>query len=238
MSILFDNANDYANTSGTPPVVGYPCTMVAWAKSVGLGSQDRVLHLGRNDGTNVDAFVLRKTTSDTLQAAVVAGTTAEVSNASTVNGFSVNTWHHCAAIFASSTSRTVYLDGNVANKGTNTASRSPTANFTEYRVGGAMDLADDWNGYIAHVAVWSAALSEANIQSLAAGANPLTVDSGNLVWYCPTLVDESPMQDRIGSLDLTFGGNAAYSADNPTVDPESIATIAPKASFYRMLRRA
>ena len=67
MSILFDNADDYADTSGTPPVIGYPCTIVAWAKPAALGSQDRILHLGRNDSTNVDSFVLRKTSGDLLQ---------------------------------------------------------------------------------------------------------------------------------------------------------------------------
>ena len=220
MSILFYNADDYADTSGTPPVIGYPCTIVAWAKPAALGSQDRILHLGRNDSTNVDSFVLRKTSGDLLQATVVAATEPEASNATTVNGMTADTWHHCAGIFASSTSRTVYLDGDAANKGTNTGSRTPTANFTKYRVGLSMESGDDWNGRIAHVAVWDIALSEANIQALAAGANPLTIENANLVWYCPTLVDESPMQDRIASLDLTLGNNAVYSSDNPTVDAE------------------
>lgn len=237
MSVLFDNVNDYADTSGTPPVVGYPCTISVWFKSSALGSQDRVVHLGRDDGTNVDCFALRKTSADALQATVVAATTPEASSATTVNTVSVDTWHHGGAIFASTTSRTVYLDGDTANKGTNTGSRTPTANFAKYRLGTAMDLADDWQGYIAHVAVWNIALSEANIQSLAAGANPLTIENANLVWYCPTLVNETPMQDRIAAYDLTLGGNAAYNSDNPTVDAEvTIQFFQYQSRFNPLLR--
>lgn len=220
MSILFDNVNDYADTSGTPPVLGYPCTVSVWGQTAAVGSQDRLVHLGRSDGTSVDAFVLRLLATGALQVTVLAATTPEASNATTTNVISDTGWHHYGGIFASSTSRTAYLDGDAANKGTNTGSRTPTANFAKYRLGTAMDLAEDWNGRIAHVAVWSVALSEANIQALAAGANPLTIENANLVWYCPTLVDESPMQDRIASLDLTLGNNAVYSSDNPTVDAE------------------
>ena len=51
----------------------------------------------------------------------------------TTSGYSASTWHTAIAVFASSTSRSVYLDG--ANKGTNTTSNTPSTSVDATMIG-------------------------------------------------------------------------------------------------------
>jgi len=125
-------------------------------------------------------------------------------------------WHHYAAVFPSTSSRTPYLDGVAGT--TDTTSLASFNTFDNLRIGRALDNTKGMLGYIGHVAVWKSALSSGQIASLAAGANPQTIDSANLVAYYPMTNAADVGEEIINGYDLTLNGSAAYNSENPTID--------------------
>lgn len=69
---------------------------------------------------------------------------------------------------------------------------------------------------LAHFAIWSSYLSDADIASLASGDNPMVIDEANLVDYWPLLTDGENLVDAANPLIIT--GTPDEDADNPTVD--------------------
>lgn len=146
-----------------------------------------------------------------------AGTqTDTVVDASGVN-YSANTWYHAAAVFTSTTSRTVYRDG--ANSATGTASVTvevpDTTNIGVRFDGGAFGAY--LNGQCAEAGVWNVALTAGEIAQLAKGLCPLMVRPDALVAYWPLYGNNSPEDDWIGDIDLTITG-----ATKATVHPRII----------------
>jgi hypothetical protein len=112
-------------------------------------------------------------------------------------GAAVGTWYMLTAVFEASNNRTLYVDG--ANPVTNTATRTTNApnkiviggissNQTLY-VGTGIDPSYGVSlfagGSTAEVAVWSAALTAAEITSLYKGARTIQVRPQSLVTYLP-----------------------------------------------------
>jgi hypothetical protein len=224
MSLLFDNVDDYA-ISTTPPVTSAPLTICAWVKPVSIGTQDYIVALGDANGATVtQCFALRMKADGQLEMYTADTVGAPDVTANTTSPMSTSTWNHCAGIWTSSTERRVVLNGNWSESDTGTATRSP-AGVTDLIVGisPAMDLdgtpalTNEWNGRIAHIAIWNVALSQSEIESLAAGASPYSVQSGSLVSYIRTTESGAPGEDVVGSSDLTLVNQTAYDSDNPTV---------------------
>jgi hypothetical protein len=84
-------------------------------------------------------------------------------------------------------------------------------------------FANYFAGKIAEVAVWNVALGDDEIASLAAGANPTTIEAEYLVGYWPLLSDAN---DDIGSNNLTLqphpGEPSFDSEDHPTIETSYI----------------
>lgn len=223
MSFVFDGVNDGMQNTGTPPVVNYGAsgfTMACWYKRADTSASARTLmHLGQAATIN-NGFSLVVGSGGDVTARARDGTTS--SNATTTTTANDTNWHHAAAVYTSATSRAAYIDG--ANKGTNTASRSPT-DATIFRLGIFPDDTGDMNGNIAHAAKWNIALSDSEIASLAAGANPLAVQNAHLVWYAPLQINESPAIDVIGGYNLTALNQAAYSSSTDPVVNTFISSV-------------
>ena len=117
MARLFDDASSQYLAVGSTPVTAAPFSMAAWFNSDSDALQQAIISVGDTAGaTNYFTLQARGNTGgDPVQVHVREGATSAV--ASTSSGYSANTWHHAAAVFASSSSHAVYLDG--ANKGTN-----------------------------------------------------------------------------------------------------------------------
>jgi hypothetical protein len=224
MSLLFDNVDDYA-ISATPPATAAPLTICAWVKPTSIGAQDYIVALGDANGATVtQCFALRMKADGQLEmyTADTAGTPDVTAN--TTSTMSTSAWNHCAGIWTSSTDRRVVLNGNWAESDTSNAPRVPSG-VTDLIVGispamdldGTPTLTNEWNGRIAHIAIWNVALSQSEIESLAAGASPYSVQSGSLVSYIRTTESGSPGEDAVGSSDLTLVNQTAYDSDNPTI---------------------
>lgn len=221
MSLLFDNADDYAVTT-TPPVTATPLTIAAWVNPNSVGTLDGIVHIGDAAlATVTQCFLLRMDASGQLNfyVADTAGNSAITTN--TTATMTATAWNHAVGISASATSRRSVLNGNWAESGTSTTSRTPTG-ITDLTIGAFPNNGtptNEWDGYLGHVAVWSIGLSQANVEALAAGANPLTIESANLVAYWPMQGDlTAALLDVVGGYNLTAVNNTAYSSDDPTVN--------------------
>jgi hypothetical protein len=116
--------------------------------------------------------------------------------------WTLNQWHHLGGVFASSTSRTGYLDGVGGTP--NTTSITPTG-LDKTGIGAIVrsTLANPFSGDIAEVAVWNIDLTDDEMAALAAGFCPLLIRPGNLVAYWPLI---RGLKDRMGGYDLTASG--------------------------------
>jgi hypothetical protein len=113
--------------------------------------------------------------------------------ASSTSGFVANEWQHACAVFASNSSRTAYLDGG--SPGTNTGTQAVTG-IDRTNIGcqfisgaGGLNGTSFTNGLIAEVGIWNAALTAAEVASLAKGMTCDKVRPQSLVFYAPLVPD-------------------------------------------------
>ena len=134
-----------------------------------------------------------------------------IASADTTSGYGTNTWNHACAVFASNSSRSVLL--NAGSKGTNTTSANPTAaHFDRLTIGSQhfSTIINAWfDGRIAEAGVWNAALTDAEIASLAKGMTCDKVRPQSLVFYAPLIRE---LQDLRGGLTITNNNTATVAA--------------------------
>lgn len=205
--------------STTVPVATYPCTIAAWYKPSNNTSNHSIVYIGST--ADARRFLLYRTGTsggNVVRASSVpdgggAGADAVGSTAVT----DTTRWYHLAAVFESSTSRRVYVDGVL--DGTETTAITTTS-LNRYAIGARGAPAPTWGLYasakIAEVGVWSVALTDAEILQLAKGANPQWVQRKALQSYVPLYTGLSPDLDLTGrTVGLT---NApTQSTDHPPV---------------------
>jgi hypothetical protein len=119
---------------------------------------------------------------------VISDSGAATGAASTSTSYSANTWHHACGVFTSTSSRTAYLDGG--GSGTNTTSVTLTPTRTAFgRMYYSGSPFGSYDGRVAHLAIWNAALGAAEVAALAAGYHPRLVRPASLVSHSPTWAD-------------------------------------------------
>ena len=194
--------------SATNPVGAAPLTMAVWQKSSTTGINRALVSLNQNSGTN--RFVLYFDVINTLRFFV--NSSAGFAQASG-GSHSVGVWQHCCAVEAATNSRIVYLNGTAGT--TETTTRTP-ASINAINIGTDRNNNTNtsiFNGEMAEVGVWSAALTAAEVASLAKGMTCDKVRPQSLVFYAPLVRD---LQDVRGGLTIT-NNNTATVAVHPRV---------------------
>ena len=128
-----------------------------------------------------------------------------------------NAWQHYCGTFSPNDYPYVYLNGSVSNSSPqgslNTAIHSGTADLA---IGGSSNgLGGYVTGDIAEVGIWNAALTAAEIASLAKGMTCDKIRPQNLVFYAPLVRD---LTDQKGGLAIT-NNNSATVANHPRIYP-------------------
>jgi len=167
---------------------------------------------------------IRRHTTDAIRATQ----TPDFDSSITSNTAPVDTWFHVAHVCrndAGTYRHRVVLDGDWANS-TEAPYTRPTG-LDLLTIGALRFNANDFislNGMVAHFAVWDGAvLSQAQVEALAVGADPRTIQSTNLIQYCRIAGSVSPEPDIVGTYDLTLVGSPTR-ADGPTVDGITISS--------------
>lgn len=227
----FNGTNQYATSQ--PAVASYPFTLTAWVRCESGGDTYRtVLRLYNNADSQGDISVEWQSTRLPSAAIYDAVTLAWRDTQNTAGPLALNGWSHVAAIFTSATSRRVVVDGDWANATENTGSAAaPTAGWNRLEVA-AYGPGNWFNGQVAHVAVYTAALTEAEVDTLAAGGHPYSVQNANCVNYWPMPGNASPEPDSKNNYDLTLYNSPAQGIGPPSVD-EAPASGPPKAVLHR-----
>ena len=219
-------ARDFVTASGdyleinSAVALAAPITVSGWMRSNNTLIDQVVLSIvQRGTGEHYMALVATLGLNNVWWTA--RGGIAAPSQAITTAPWTANTWHHVCGIEASPTDRRAYLDGG--NKGTDATSRTPAGlDRTSIARAGFLPSGFAFSGDLAHVAVWDAALTDAEVASLAAGASPLSMRRDSLIAYWP-VGGHSPEPDIVGGLDMTLFGAPAQSEEPPV--PHSI--VAP-----------
>ena len=206
---------------GSAVVTAAPFSVSVWARCTDESNDRGVWYIGRSGSTN-DFWAMRFNdtgSGHTIRYRVSNGGATNVETAAT---WTLNEWHHIGVVEAASDDRRLYLDGG--NKVTNSTSRTPNGGIDRTSVGRFDDVTPDnnYDGDIAHFAVWNVALTDAEMATLAAGISPLRVRRGALIAYWP-LGGQSPEPDIVGGLGLTLNGTPAQAEEPPI--PHSV--VAP-----------
>ena len=134
----------------------------------------------------------------------------------TLVDFASNTWYHACGSEITTSSRAVWVNG--ANKISNATLVNDHVTPTTQRIG-AGDGFGWFNGSLAQVCVWNAALTDLEVAALAQGIACHKVRPLNLV-ACPRLLSEtSPEPDGCGILTWTLTAAPTVSTTNPPLVP-------------------
>ena len=205
------NGTDQRLRVGSAVVTTAPLTMACWFNPNNVTANMTLISINQEGGAgNRFAMLpLGGLAGDPIQIDVdgfaIARTTA---------AYSANTWNHACGVFASSTSRTVYL--NAGNSATNTENRANPTSLQATSIGARHSGASYglfMDGKIAEVGIWNAALTAEEIASLADGMTCDKVRPQSLVFYAPLVRD---LIDYKGGLAIT-NTNTATVADHPRV---------------------
>jgi len=205
MAYDFNGTNQYLEVATA--VANRPCTMAAWG------------YLDTTTGARDIVSVSSKTTTSVLRLNVNFGQyrIADQGNVNAVaNGaiVSAGSWNHYAGVFASGSSRTPYTNGVAgAQNTTSVAAITPTVTSIGAWFEGTSNSIQFFDGQIAEIGIWNAALTAAEIASLAKGMTCDKVRPQSLVFYAPLVRD---LQDARGGLAIT-NNNGATVANHPRV---------------------
>jgi hypothetical protein len=120
-----------------------------------------------------------------------------------------NQWFNALGVFASTTSRTAYADTTAGTPATD--SRSITTEIS-IRIGGRVG-GNTFSGQLAEFAIWNAALTADEINSLAQGFKPTRIRPQSLLYYVPLVREIHEVRSGI-----TFTAvNAPTVFDHPRV---------------------
>jgi hypothetical protein len=194
-----------------------PITIAAWFNAVDFTNRVNIAGIFNSGNTRDEwSLGLQLTTGKILATVGVngLGTTDAVSTTAPTTG----TWAHGAAVFSASNARAAYLNG--ASKGTDTNSGTPTgADTTRISWNVVSPGTQYFNGQIAEVAIWTAALNDAEIAALASGIAPPYIRPASLVGYWPIWGLHSPEIDlTANNRQMTLNNAPAY-ANHAPVSP-------------------
>lgn len=209
--------------NNTTPITDTPYSISVWL-NIPNQVNNNVFAAGLASASNNWAAACH-TSAERPQLQICASGTNDAITESTDNF--QNVWGHMLCVYSSDTSRELFVNGT--SRGTDTSSRNPAAHtgiWLGNPVLGALTDSSPYQGLIAHVAYYDAALDVNDAADLynggsgGAGQNPLDqASSANLVAYYP-LDTDFDLTDHAGARDLTNSDatNIVYSSNNPNVD--------------------
>lgn len=202
MARTFDGSTQFF--IGNTPVTAAPMTMAAWI-NVADAADECIISI-TNGTTDANSNRIRLVTG-TLQARSQGAGGGGV--AGTIGTVSTGTPAHVAGVFASTSSRTAYLNGTAGTPETST--RTPSG-IDKIGIGvnaSAGTNSERLNGAIWDAAVWDVALTAAEIAALAKGISPRQIRPQSLVWYRPFIRETN---DIVGGAALTETGTTTVTA--------------------------
>lgn len=208
MSVLFDGTTSKLVLAQALPSA-VPLTYACFFKPTAIGIIQVLINCD-NGATVTNSFAHYIQTSG-----VIEGRSLNTSQAlvDTTDVAVANKWQSAAFVTQTSTSRYVALNGNFSAQ--NTTSRTP-AGLSEFIIGAQGSGTFSFNGRIAEVAVWLAALTPGELQAFHSGVPANKIRPESLSLYMP-------LTKRVGITDLAqrqfvlTNTNCLASEDHPQI---------------------
>ena len=236
MAKYFPAAARLQGLSATPPT--YPFTMACWFNCDVAATSDAQVLLAYSAATgigNIWALLARSDASDTLRFGCDGGV-GFTQTGSVGMTYTEGVWNHALATGVSATDRNCYLNGP-DNTDADSTNRTPSC--TEIDIGRDTENANnDFEGSIAHCAVWdhaSVVLDASEIAALAAGVSPLLIRPHELIFYAPLNTPGTTDYDHIGGLTLDADGSITLSDNPPIFMPVSQEIFTPPPLGIQMV---
>ena len=172
----FDGTTSYLTRTDALGITDYPVSMFCWFKPDTTTVARCLMGLFEDNSSGSSNQLKVGTTTG----AVVQSATYDVTNGfrltSTSTTVTTGAWQNCLAVFTSSTSRAVYLNGG----GKATTTTTAAVNFSllnRFTIGAAKtnNVTDYADGQIMFATVWAAALSDEDALALDSGIIPVRV---------------------------------------------------------------
>jgi len=214
VSLLFnDTTPDYLFLASTP-VTAYPFSVSGWIYCDDDATALAIYSIGdASDSGHVHSvFAEGSVAGDPFRIYSKAG--GGTLTSSTTTGYTINTWHHFCAVFASATERSIFIDGG--SKGTNTTDATPSGLdqqgiACQARAGSRFN---PFSGRISELTLWNVALTDAEVASLAAMIYPSRIRPSGLELYKKMFRTEDV--DRIGGTSWSTTGSPV-AAEHPRI---------------------
>ena len=216
MAREFDRPSGDVAVNGSAVVSGTPLTMACWFKTTDNVNGMALVSVA-TDGSDDNRFTMIASgfvAGDPIRAIAKTTSVAAIDSSA---GYSTGVWQHAAAVFASPTSRSAYVNGG--NKGTSTTSRAPSGMNQTALARSSTVTPMRYDGDLGEVAIWNVALTDAEIAALGRGVNPRLIRPGALAFYAPLWGTSNPERDYTrGQRHLTLTGTT-LSDEHPPVQP-------------------
>lgn len=202
-------------TTSVSPVTGTPLTMACWFNADNVTAWQQLVAVYSSTASNrpyMGLFLRGDLAGDPVQAGAFTG--GAFISADTTAGYATGTWSHACAVYTSTSSRTVYLNGgNSATTTTTVSAFTPNALRVAVFINSFGTKQFWFDGRMAEVGIWNIALSATDVASLAAGVSCRLVRPDALVFYAPLIRD---LLDARGGIAVT-NNNAATVAVHPRI---------------------
>ena len=225
MAISLSGTSQFYHTT-TTPVTGAPLTMHFWC-NVDNNSAITLGGLGDSDAATDSFHLIQSVTTQTMIFRSLAASATEQSVTST--GLTTGTWHSVVGQEATTNTRSAWIDGGglQADTGTHTPASIDRIALGARAVNNP--TLSEWAGDIFWAALWDFALTAGQVQNLADGYSPLTVQRQNLVFFARCAF--------VGPIDM-IGNRALNVTGTPTnaADPDGVRRITGRGRGRHRMR--
>ena len=229
MAYRFNAVNEYIEVNAALSSA-YPISMSCHFK--GTNALQILTFIGDKDVSNFNLWLAaRGDIDDTLMALNHSHGGVSDATASSAATYSFNVWQTGGGKFEATNNRTVYLNG-VGTQNTGTGPDPPSA-WDRLSIGALRDSTPSWSAdvSIAEVAIWTAALTDAEFAWLGKFYSPLTLTHRlkDLLYYRDLIRDVN--RPYIGSMTFAVTG-ATVAKHSPVLLPStpSIVTVPAAAA--------
>jgi hypothetical protein len=229
MARLFNDAGNQSLNVASAVITDYPCTFVGMVNIDDETQNGTIMSVSDASSTGgTGQFSVRISDGSEVTgggdgnliscAARVGGGNAAFKLATHATGLTAGTWYQFVAVFNTSTSRSIYLNGI---NGVTDLDSAVIATSDRTSIGMLGDNSESHyiSGHLAELAVYDYALSAADAAFFGGSLCPLLFRPERLLMYVPLGGAASPETDRIGGLDFALSGPPTASAHPRVIYP-------------------